>query len=365
MAEIKLKNVVKKFGKVTAVNNINLEVKHKEFLALVGPSGCGKSTCLRMIVGLDKPTKGEIYIRERNVTNDPPKDRDIAMVFQNYALYPHMNVYKNMSFGLRLKKLPKEEIKKRVIESAKILGIEELLDRKPKELSGGQRQRVAIGRAIVRKPVAFLFDEPLSNLDAKLRVQMRGELATLHDRLETTSVYVTHDQVEAMTLADRIVVMSQGNIMQVGAPLEVYEKPKNLFVAGFIGSPAMNFLEAKVIEESGRLVVKGDNFILSIPEQHWERYGKAKNEEVILGLRPENVFDKNIKGNFPGGEVIRTTIAVFEPLGPEVLLRARCGSNLILARVDSHTQAQVHQEFELLVDTNFIRLFNKQTEKAY
>ncbi len=365
MASVLIKNVSKSFGKVIAVNNVNLEIIDREFIVLVGPSGCGKTTCLRMIAGLDELTEGEIFIDGRNVNNIAPKDRDIAMVFQNYALYPHMNVYKNMSFGLRVNKFPKEEIEKRVLESAKILGIEELLDRKPRELSGGQKQRVAIGRAIVRKPTVFLFDEPLSNLDAKLRIQMRGELATLHERLKTTIVYVTHDQVEAMTLADRIVVMSQGNIMRLGPPLEVYEKPENLFVAGFIGSPTMNFLEAKVIEVSGRVFVKGDNFNLPIPDHLKKRYGEAKDEEVILGIRPEHIFDKNIKGEFPGGEVLQTTIEVFEPLGAEVLLRAKCGSNRILASVDSHTQARVHQKFELLVDTNHMYLFNKRNEKAY
>ena len=365
MADIKLINLVKNFGDVTAVNNINLEVDDKEFLVLVGPSGCGKSTCLRMIAGLDEPSDGQIYIDGQDVDHLPPKDRDIAMVFQNYALYPHMNVYKNMSFGLRLKKLTKAQIEQRVTETARILGIEDLLDRKPKELSGGQRQRVAIGRAIVRKPVAFLFDEPLSNLDAKLRVQMRGELATLHQRLETTSVYVTHDQVEAMTLADRIVVMHRGNIMQTGAPLEVYKNPANLFVAGFIGSPAMNLLDVRLTEESGRLFLKGDALSLSVPDHLHERFGNIGDSEVVLGIRPEDIYDRSIKGDFAGGEVLKASVEVFEPLGSEVLLRVRCGSNLILASVDPNTQARINDTIELIVDTNLLHLFNKETEAAY
>ncbi len=253
MAGLELKEVTKKFGKTMAVDRIDLDVKDKEFLVLVGPSGCGKTTTLRMVAGLEEVTEGEIYIGERKVNDVPPKDRDIAMVFQNYALYPHMNVYKNMAFGLKLRNLPREEIDRRVNDGARILGIEELLGRKPRELSGGQRQRVAMGRAIVRKPQVFLFDEPLSNLDAKLRVQMRGELAKLHERLETTIIYVTHDQIEAMTLANRIAVMDNGLIMQLGSPLEVYNNPRNLFVAGFIGSPAMNFLDVHVGEEDEAL----------------------------------------------------------------------------------------------------------------
>lgn len=365
MAEIRLSNVTKKFGDVTAVDNIDLQAQDKEFLALVGPSGCGKTTTLRMIAGLEEPTGGDIYIEDRKVNNVPPKDRDIAMVFQNYALYPHMNVYKNMSFGLRLRKFPKQEIEDRVNDGAKMLGIAELLGRKPKELSGGQRQRVAMGRAIVRKPKVFLFDEPLSNLDAKLRVAMRGELAKLHERLETTIIYVTHDQVEAMTLAQRMVVMDQGLIMQIGSPLEVYENPKNLFVAGFVGSPAMNFLEARVIEENGFLFVMGEAFKFAIPNTLHDRFGKSKDQEVILGIRPEHIFDKEIKGPFPGSEILRGTIEVFEPVGSEVILRATCGPDQITACVDSHTKARVHDEVDFLVDMNRVQLFDKATQEVY
>jgi multiple sugar transport system ATP-binding protein len=365
MAEIRLSKVTKTFANVMAVNDISLTAEDKEFLALVGPSGCGKTTTLRMIAGLEEPTAGDIHIGERKVNNVPPKDRDIAMVFQNYALYPHMNVYKNMSFGLRLRKFPRPEIDERVKEGARILGIEELLARKPRELSGGQRQRVAMGRAIVRKPKVFLFDEPLSNLDAKLRVAMRGELAKLHERLQTTIVYVTHDQVEAMTLADRIVVMDQGLIMQMGTPLEVYDNPENLFVAGFIGSPAMNFLQARVIEENGSFFVTGDHFKLALPKALYERFGRAKDQEAILGIRPEYIHDKEIKGAFPGGEILRATVEVFEPVGSEVILRAACGSNQITACVDPHTKARVHDEVDFLVNMHRIHLFNKDTEEVY
>ncbi|HEY8497197.1 MAG TPA: sn-glycerol-3-phosphate ABC transporter ATP-binding protein UgpC, partial [Limnochordales bacterium] len=255
MARVVLENVTKRYGNVVAVNKANLVIEDEEFVVLVGPSGCGKSTTLRMIAGLEEITEGNIYIGDRLVNDVPPKDRDIAMVFQNYALYPHMNVYDNMAFGLKLRKFPKDEIDRRVREAARMLGIEHLLDRKPKQLSGGQRQRVAVGRAIVREPAAFLMDEPLSNLDAKLRVQMRAELSKLHNRLRTTTIYVTHDQTEAMTMGDRIVVMKDGFIQQVGAPLEIYENPNNVFVAGFIGSPAMNFLNAVLRRDGDDVVV--------------------------------------------------------------------------------------------------------------
>jgi len=366
MAEIELKNVVKRFGKVTAVEQINLLIQDKEFLVMVGPSGCGKTTTLRMIAGLEDLTEGELYIGNREVNDVSPKDRDIAMVFQNYALYPHMNVYKNMAFGLRLRKFPTEEISRRVRESAKILGIEELLERKPKELSGGQRQRVAMGRAIVRKPQAFLFDEPLSNLDAKLRVQMRGELKKLHNRLEATSVYVTHDQVEAMTIADRIVVMDKGRIMQIGHPLEVYNHPKNQFVAGFIGSPAMNFFETHLIEENGSLYLQGEKFKLLIPKNLQRRYCDAKDQKVIWGIRPEHIYDydKEIKDSLQGGETMRATVELVEPVGSEVILLLSCGLDQFSACVDPKTKARMHDEIELTVDMNHMHLFNKSTGEA-
>ena len=364
MAEIELKDVVKQFGKVTAVDRINLTAHDREFLVLVGPSGCGKTTTLRMIAGLEDLNEGEIYIGNHKVNDVSPKDRDIAMVFQNYALYPHMNVYKNMSFGLRLRKFPKNEIDQRVREGARILGIEELLDRKPKELSGGQRQRVAMGRAIVRKPQAFLFDEPLSNLDAKLRVQMRGELKKLHEQLETTSVYVTHDQVEAMILADRIVVMNGGHIMQIGNPLEVYNNPKNRFVAGFIGSPAMNFFEIRVVEENGSLFIQGEKFKLAIPETLQSRYLEVKDHKAILGIRPEHFYNKEIKDHFPGGETMRATVEVIEPVGSEVILLCSCGSTQLMACVDPQTKTRTREEIELIVDMNRMHLFDKSTGEA-
>ena len=365
MAEIRLQNVTKKFGNNTAVDRINLTAKDKEFLVLVGPSGCGKTTTLRMIAGLEEATFGEIFIGNRQVNQVPPKDRDIAMVFQNYALYPHMSVYRNLAFGLKQRKFPKKEIELRVTEVAKLLGLKELLKRKPKELSGGQRQRVAMGRAIVRQPQVFLFDEPLSNLDAKLRVQMRGELARLHQRLETTIVYVTHDQIEAMTLADRIVVMNEGLIMQMGGPLEVYSNPQNFFVAGFVGSPAMNFLDVCLQEERRMLFVKGENFKLTIPDHLCGRFSKAKGREVILGIRPEHISEKRVRKSFAGGEVLKATIEVVEPIGSEVILLASCGSNQLTARVDSQTQAKPQMEMELLLDMNNMHLFDSVTKEAY
>jgi multiple sugar transport system ATP-binding protein len=365
MAEIRLVGVTKKFGHVVAVNKIDLKAEDREFIALVGPSGCGKTTTLRMIAGLEPLTEGAIYIGERDVSAMSPKNRDIAMVFQNYALYPHMNVYKNMSFGLSLRKFPKRDIRQRIDEAAVILEIGELLQRKPKELSGGQRQRVAIGRAIVRKPQAFLFDEPLSNLDAKLRVQMRGELAKLHERLQTTIVYVTHDQVEAMTLADQIVIMDRGNIMQKGPPLEVYNNPQNLFVAGFIGSPAMNFMNAGVAEVNGRLMIQGEGFAFSVPAERHRRYGEAVGRDVILGIRPEHIFDKALKGPFPGGEDLKGEIEVYEPMGSQVILRANCGPHLIVASVDPNTAARVHDKIEFLVDTRHFHLFDRESEQVY
>ncbi|MFY9475298.1 MAG: sn-glycerol-3-phosphate ABC transporter ATP-binding protein UgpC, partial [Bacillota bacterium] len=270
MARVYLEHVWKRFGNVVAVKDVTLEIEDKEFLILVGPSGCGKSTTLRMIAGLEEISEGSIYIGDTLVNDIPPKDRDIAMVFQNYALYPHMDVYNNMAFGLKLRKFPKAEIDKRVNEAARVLGIENLLKRKPKELSGGQRQRVALGRAIVREPKVFLMDEPLSNLDAKLRVQMRAELAKLHDRLQTTIIYVTHDQTEAMTMGDRIVVQKDGVIQQVGAPMEIYDHPNNVFVAGFIGSPSMNFIDVVLLKEDDDLWVKSDSFKVKLPRNRFE-----------------------------------------------------------------------------------------------
>lgn len=365
MAEIRLADVTKTFGSTTAVDRINLLARDKEFLVLVGPSGCGKTTTLRMIAGLEEATEGEIYIGDRMVNYVPPKDRDIAMVFQNYALYPHMSVYKNLAFGLKQRKFPKKEIDIRVREVAGMLDIEQLLGRKPKELSGGQRQRVAMGRAIVRKPRVFLFDEPLSNLDAKLRVQMRGELGRLHQSLGTTIVYVTHDQIEAMTLADRIVVMNDGKAMQIGAPMEVYNNPKNLFVAGFIGSPAMNCTDMHLVEEKGRLLVRGGGLELGVPGSLRDRFAKAKGRDLIVGVRPEHIYDKGLKGPFPGGESLRVNVEVVEPIGSQIILLATAGEIQLTAAVDPQTRARPQTAMELLVDMNRMHLFDKETEEAY
>ena len=361
MAQIRLNHVNKKFGENWVVRDFNLDVEDKEFIVLVGPSGCGKTTTLRMIAGLEEVTDGEIHIGERMVNRVPPKDRDIAMVFQSYALYPHMNVFDNMAFGLQNRKFPKDEIEKRVKEASSILGIEEFLARRPRELSGGQRQRVAMGRAIVRKPQAFLFDEPLSNLDAKLRVQMRAELSKLHERLETTIVYVTHDQIEAMTLANRIVIMNEGRMMQEGKPLEVYENPRNMFVAGFIGSPSMNFLETKVVEENGKIYVDGGNFRLSIPEDLQDRYRAWVNREVVFGIRPEHINDRAFVMDFSGKVEIKALVDVLEPIGSEIILIATVGKYQIVAKIDSHTKASLHQPIELAVDMNKMHLFVKDT----
>jgi multiple sugar transport system ATP-binding protein len=365
MAEVRLSNLSKRYGSNTVVNQVNLSIADKEFLVLVGPSGCGKTTTLRMIAGLEEVDDGEIYIGDHDVTDAHPRDRDVAMVFQNYALYPHMNVFMNMAFGLKLRKFPKEEIDKRVREVAGILGLSHLLDRKPKALSGGERQRVAMGRAVVRKPQAFLFDEPLSNLDAKLRVVMRGELAKLHEQLETTIIYVTHDQIEAMTLANRIVVMHQGRTAQIGNPMDVYSQPKNLFVAGFIGSPAMNFVDVVLIEETGRLYVKNENMKLAIPESLHKRYLRAKDKEVILGIRPEHIYNKNIKGELKGAEAIEVNIDVVEPVGKEIILLASSGGIQFTICVDLQTNVRPHDTMEMLVDMNYMHIFNKETEEVY
>ena len=365
MSTIRLENVVKRFGNFTAVNKINLTIEDKEFVVLVGPSGCGKTTILRMIAGLEDVTEGNIYIGEKIVNDLPPKSRDIAMVFQNYALYPHMNVYRNLSFGLELRRFPKQEIDDRVNEAARILGIGELLDRKPKELSGGQRQRVAMGRAIVRKPQAFLFDEPLSNLDAKLRVQMRGELSKLQDRLEKTIVYVTHDQVEAMTLSDKIVVMDKGLIKQIGKPMEVYSNPKNFFVAGFIGSPAMNFIDVRVAREHDALYVVGENFKFLIPKKFEKRYLKGVGRESVFGIRPNHIYDKSSKDEFPGGETVNAVIEVVEPIGSEVNLIASFGSSQLTITTEPKARAATHTEMKFIMDLNHMHLFDKSSGEAY
>ncbi|HBK58511.1 MAG TPA: sugar ABC transporter ATP-binding protein, partial [Spirochaetaceae bacterium] len=320
MAKVELKGVGKVYeGNVRAVLDANITINDKEFVVFVGPSGCGKTTTLRMIAGLEDITEGEVYIDSKLVNDVPPKDRDIAMVFQNYALYPHMTVYDNMAFGLKIRKLPKPEIDARVKEAARILDIEKLLDRKPKQLSGGQRQRVAVGRAIVRKPKVFLFDEPLSNLDAKLRVQMRAELIELHDRLQATMIYVTHDQVEAMTMGDKIVVMKDGIIQQIGSPLYLYNNPINKFVAGFIGSPPMNFMSVNVIEEGGHVLIDEGSFRLAPDEKHMALLTPYVGKSVYFGIRPE---DLPVADAVHRGQKFNAKVTVVEPLGSEIHLQA-------------------------------------------
>jgi multiple sugar transport system ATP-binding protein len=359
VARVILEGISKTFGNVEAVKDFDLTVEDKEFAILVGPSGCGKSTALRMIAGLEEPTTGNIYIGDRAVNDLPPKDRDVAMVFQEYALYPHMSVHKNMAFGLKLRKFPRSEIDQRVRETSEILGIQDLLDRKPKQLSGGQRQRVAVGRAIVRKPAVFLFDEPLSNLDAKLRVQMRTELSKLHDRLQTTIIYVTHDQVEAMTMGTKIVVMKDGLIQQIGSPLGVYNFPVNLFVAGFIGSPMMNFIPCQIISKDGRLFIDAEAFQLPIPERKSPYYQPLIGSEAIFGIRPNDIYDRLYAPEHLKGNVIRAVVDVIEPLGSEIHLNVTSGRHNFVAAVAVQTSVRVHQEIELALDLDKMHLFKK------
>jgi len=361
MAKVVMESLSKYFNEVVAVKNLDLEIPDKEFVVLVGPSGCGKTTTLRMVAGLEEITAGNIYIDDKLVNHLPPKDRDIAMVFQNYALYPHMTVYQNMAFGLTLRKFPKDEIDQRVKEAAEILNIGELLERKPKALSGGQRQRVAVGRAIVRKPKVFLFDEPLSNLDAKLRVQMRVELKKLHDRLQTTIIYVTHDQVEAMTMGDRIVVMKDGLKQQVGVPLELYFHPANKFVAGFIGSPAMNFVEVELISEPGGLFLQASGFKLRIPVEKAAKLQGYREKRLIFGIRPEDLPEAPCSIPFETFEVL---MEVMEPLGSEVYLDVKVGEDTLIARANPDTQAKPHTKLCLRPSMEKMHLFDVRDERA-
>lgn len=369
MAGLRLEHIFKYYQNESnpAVTDLNLEIKDKEFLVLVGPSGCGKSTTLRMIAGLEEISEGELYIGDRLVNDVAPKDRDIAMVFQSYALYPHMTVYQNMAFGLKLRKFKKSEIDKRVQEAAKILDIDHLLERKPKALSGGQRQRVALGRAIVREPQVFLMDEPLSNLDAKLRVQMRAEIQKLHKRLETTVIYVTHDQTEAMTMGDRIVIMKDGIMQQAASPEEVYNHPINMFVAGFIGSPAMNFINGELTEEGGKVHFKTQGMNVIVPE------GKAKvlrnrgyvGKEVVFGIRPEDIHQEQLFIEASPNSVINAHIEVAENLGHEMYLYLNgIGNETIVARVDGRAGLKEGSDVQLALDMNKIHIFDKENELA-
>jgi multiple sugar transport system ATP-binding protein len=356
-----LKDVTKVYsGDVVAVKDATLEIADKEFVVLVGPSGCGKSTTLRMIAGLEEVTSGDIYIDGERVNDVPPKNRDIAMVFQNYALYPHMTVYNNMAFGLKLRKYNKSEIQSRVQEAAEILGINHLLDRKPKALSGGERQRVAVGRAIVRQPKVFLFDEPLSNLDAKLRVQMRTEISKLHNRLQATIIYVTHDQTEAMTMGNRIVVLNQGLIQQIDDPLSLYHSPANRFVAGFIGSPPMNFFEGSLREESGNLIFESQGFSLNIPEKIHEALSQHEETEVTFGIRPEDIIAEEV----PEDAAVEAQVEVVEPLGSEVILYLMVGDQTLVGKVDSSINPEPNTILRIGFNMSRCHFFDAKEGKA-
>jgi len=362
MAQVVLKDLNKKYDEVHAVKDVNLTIRDKEFMVFVGPSGCGKTTTLRMVAGLEEITAGEIHIGDRLVNDLPPKDRDIAMVFQNYALYPHMSVFDNMAFGLKMRKFPKPEIQKRVQEAAEILGIHELLKRKPRQLSGGQRQRVAVGRAIVRHPQVFLFDEPLSNLDAKLRVQMRVELKRLHERLETTAIYVTHDQVEAMTLGSRVVVMKDGWVQQVGEPLEIYSRPQNKFVAGFIGSPAMNFIPVTLADQSGALYAEAKDIKLKVAAARQGRLAAYAGQTITLGVRPE---DLRVGSAADSSDLaFDAAVDVVEPLGAEILLNVTVAGQSVVARVDPTVKVRLHEKIRLVLIPERLHFFDARSEQA-
>lgn len=365
MAKVKLKNIHKIYkGNVSAVKNINLEIKDREFAVFVGPSGCGKSTTLRMIAGLETPSKGEIYIGDRLVNDVPPKDRNIAMVFQNYALYPHMDVYNNMAFALKLRNYPKVDIDKRVKDAAQILGISHLINRRPKEISGGERQRVAVGRAIVRKPYVFLFDEPLSNLDAKMRVQMRTELHKLHLKIQTTMIYVTHDQTEAMTLGDRIAIMKDGEILQFDTPLSVYDNPVNKFVAGFIGSPSMNFMEGIIVKKDGGLYFDEGNFKVRILEQMYSSLEKHIDKNIIFGIRPENIYDKLFASYATADNTLTVLCDVMETMGSRNYLYLSTGKHVITAVVDAANKPTIGSMVEVVFDMKKVHFFDPSAENT-
>lgn len=359
MANVSYKHVWKRFGEVIALQDLNIEIEDKEFLVLVGPSGCGKTTALRVLAGLEEVSEGEVFIEDVKVNDIPPKDRDIAMVFQSYALYPHMSVFDNMAFGLKLRRTPKDEIKERVEAAAKILGIEMLLNRKPRELSGGQRQRVAVGRAIVREPKVFLFDEPLSNLDAKLRVQMRTEISRLHHRLATTFIYVTHDQVEAMTMATRIAVLNFGVLQQLDTPQELYDRPSNKFVAGFIGSPSMNFFDGQLEVVDGELSIVVEDFTIPVPAAKQELYSKHKGKEVVFGIRPEDIHNP---AYIPSGITtapVKVNVDVLEMMGNEIFLYWVYGDGEHVARIDPRSNFAVDEEVELMFNLDKVHIFDK------
>jgi multiple sugar transport system ATP-binding protein len=363
MASVTYSHVYKRWGDVVAVNDFNLDIADKEFMVYVGPSGCGKSTSLRLLAGLEEISDGEIRIGDRVVNDVPPKDRDIAMVFQSYALYPHMSVYDNMAFGLKLRKTPKDEIDRRVKEAAEILGIVQFLDRKPKALSGGQRQRVAVGRAIVRNPKVFLFDEPLSNLDAKLRVQTRAEITKLWQRLGTTFIYVTHDQVEAMTMATRIAVMKDGILQQVDTPQYLYDHPNNIFVAGFMGSPSMNFFDATLVEADGKMYVDSGTFRLEVPAKHMELTRKYKGNQVVFGTRPEDIQLREFAPPGIAPAYMQSTVDVTELMGNEIFAYLLTGKKSFVARLDPRSRAHVGETIDLTVNMDNMHLFDPKTEQ--
>jgi multiple sugar transport system ATP-binding protein len=362
MAEVALQNVNKNFDEVYAVRNVNLSIRDKEFIVLVGPSGCGKTTTLRMVAGLESISSGRILIDDKVINDLSPMDRDIAMVFQNYALYPHMSVYDNMAFGLRMRRFDRADIGRRVQEAAEILGIQQLLQRKPRQLSGGQRQRVALGRAIVRHPQVFLFDEPLSNLDAKLRVQTRVELKKLHNRLGTTAIYVTHDQVEAMTLGDRVVVMKDGLVQQVGEPLELYNEPANRFVAGFIGSPAMNFMTVRVTESNGSWWAKNAGVDIKLPAKIAERVQRYAGQQVALGVRPEDIHVATAAD--PQDLGFEAVVEVVEKLGSETLLDVAVDGETMVASVEPTVRIGVHEKLRLAINPERMHFFDTASEMA-
>lgn len=362
MASVTFNNITKRFGDVTVVDDLNIAVEDKEFLVFVGPSGCGKSTSLRMLAGLEEISDGEILIGDRVVNNVAPKDRDVAMVFQSYALYPHMTVYDNMAFGLKLRKTPKKIIDERVTEAARELGIDHLLDRRPRQLSGGQRQRVAVGRAIVREPAVFLMDEPLSNLDAKLRVEARSFISKLHQRLETTFIYVTHDQVEAMTMGTRICVLNAGRLQQIDSPFNLYHNPRNVFVAGFIGSPSMNFFDATLKPDGDNLIIDAGAFSLKVPANKAAPFMSHSGKEVVLGVRPEDIHDSHYlpQGITPAN--ISSNVEVIEQMGNEVIIYLETGNKSFIARTDPRTAAQVGGKIDVTFNLDNMHIFDKDTE---
>ena len=367
MANVTLKNICKSYDNgFNAVKNVNIDIKDKEFVVLVGPSGCGKSTTLRMIAGLEEISSGQLHIGDKLVNDIDPKDRDIAMVFQNYALYPHLTVYDNMAFALKLRKMPKSEIDKKVKDAAKILDLTHLLDRKPKALSGGQRQRVALGRAIVRNPKVFLMDEPLSNLDAKLRTSMRTEITKLHKSLGTTFIYVTHDQVEAMTMADRIVVMKDGIVQQIATPQEIYDAPNNMFVAGFIGAPQMNFIDVKLMEENGEIFAKNDYLNIKLNKGECGALIEKNyiGKEVVLGIRPEDIHIEDIFVDNSLDSVFEATVEIGELMGAEIYAYLKSGDDSIIARFDGRYRVNMGDKLKLAMDKHRIHIFDKETQEA-